>query len=491
MMASNWSLCGVCVNRQITKSSIVWCSDCEEGLCGNCKEHHSIAKETKSHETVSITEYEKLPTKGLQIDPVCKLHHEKYELFCKKHDCPCCKKCVKSHNDCRGLTDINEIIKHVKTSSAFCEIEQTLMEVTENIKRLSTNRKENLKTLKDQKKEIEAEINQMRTKINRHLDKLQDDFIKELMAVEQKESIKIKKNLNYSQKRRKKRSLKYKKTLLVLNRMRPNFKLFNHERYRKDIAVGENFIESEITASVQEFGEINVSSDPCDFTIQKRKDRQAQIMVALSTRNIDNLTVTLQKRIKTELSDVRGCAQLPGECKEISIVDLNNHKLKKSLAVNSFNHGVVYKDEHLIYCAREKGLQMISINDDSITNVTNSNLPYYAYVTTFGDKLFYTKFDNDSVTCCDYKGNTIWTFRDISVLSAPLGISVDNDGCVYVVGFDSNNVVVISPDVQRCRQFLSREDGLSGPQVLHYDQSTNQLIVANRANHAFLFDVKC
>jgi DNA-binding beta-propeller fold protein YncE len=62
----------------------------------------------------------------------------------------------------------------------------------------------------------------------------------------------------------------------------------------------------------------------------------------------------------------------------------------------------------------------------------------------------------------------------------------DNDGNVYVVGFSSNNVVVISPDGQRHRQLLSSKDGL---RVLDYDRSTNSLLVVNESSTAFLFDV--
>ncbi|CAC5390317.1 unnamed protein product [Mytilus coruscus] len=190
-MATNWNICSVCDNLQITKYSEVWCSECDEGLCGECKDHHAVSNASNSHETVSITEYRKLPTKVLEIAQTYKLHNEKFELFCRKHDSPCCKKCVESHNDCKSLTDINELIKNVKTSNAFYEFEQTLLEVVENIKRLNTNQKENLTSLENKKRKIEAEIKQTRTNINIHLDKLQDGLLKELMTVEEKEKSKI------------------------------------------------------------------------------------------------------------------------------------------------------------------------------------------------------------------------------------------------------------------------------------------------------------
>ena len=106
-----------------------------------------------------------------------------------------------------------------------------------------------------------------------------------------------------------------------------------------------------------------------------------------------------------------------------------------------------------------------------------------------GHKLYYTTNNTQTVTCCDLDGTTQWKFNDIRVLQTPVGISVDNNGNVYVVGFSSNSVVVISPDGQRHRQLLSSKDGLSFPRVLDYDSSTNRLLVVNDMSTAFLFDV--
>ncbi|XP_071137278.1 uncharacterized protein [Mytilus edulis] len=357
-MTDNQSICGVCENRQITKPSILWCFNCEEQLCEDCKEHHSISKGTKNHKTVSIDEYKKLPTEVTKNAMVSTKQNEKYEVFCRKYD------------------------------------------------------------------------------------------------------------------------------------------------------------------------------------FQRRKDEQAQISVPYPTKSIDNLTVTLHKRINTRLSMVRGCSLLPdgrmvfscyaqnklrvvrsdgfkdfeinnigcmfdvifignncaavtsGKSYRINIINTKNKQVKKTIEVNPQNDGVAYKNGHLIYCAEKKGLQVISLKNLSVTNIINKELPTRAYVAAFSDQLFYTNRENHSVTCCDYHGNILWMFCNTTVLSHPLGISVDNDGNVFVVGFGSSNVVVISSDGQRYRQILSHEDGLFRPQVLHYDQSNKKLLVANRANDAFLFRVK-
>ncbi|CAG2246609.1 unnamed protein product [Mytilus edulis] len=431
------------------------------------------------------------------------------------------------------------------------------MEVVENIKRLCTNWKYNLKSLENKNREIEVEIKENRTKINLHLDKLQDNLKKELMTVEQKESRKIEKMLTTSGKKEKEitdiqvnnASIKQKaselKTFLTIKDI------------AKEVAAEEKFIESlttsntfnhvdvsyqinktlqQITASVQKFEDICVSSDPCHFIIQKLKNRQG----SMPARTIDKLRyfVTLQKRFNTGLSDVQVCVLLPdgrmifscyeqdkiavfesngskdfeinnigytfdvvfigddsiavssGESDTIHIIDLKKQKLKKSIKVHTHNEGLVYIYKHLIYCAGEKGLQMVNLSDESITNVSKNKLPYGAYVTTFRNKLFFTNPDNNSVTCCDYHGNILWTFCDTSVLKCPLGISVDISGNVFVVGCYTHSVFVISSDGHYYSQILSREDGLKFPQVLHYDQSTNQILVVNTAIEAFVYGVK-
>ena len=553
-MASNLNICGACNQQQITVQSVVWCSECKEGLCEKCKEHHSVSQGTRHHATLSIDEYQKLTT------GVCKKHKGLYELFCRNHDCLCCKYCVKSHKDCKDLIEINEFVQNVKTSNAFYEIEQTLLEITGNIKRITANREENLTSLENQKREIEAEIKQTRSTINNYLDRIQDDLMNELMVMEQKESIEIRELLT-TLKLKEQEIGKYQALFANIKQYASDLQAFTSMKHiENDIAIAEQFIQSltksdttnqvniswqinkslqEITASVQKFGVINVIYDSCDFTIQKQKDRQAQIMVALPTRNINNLTLTLHKRIDTDLSNVRGCSILPdgrmvfssfsekkisvlksvgstdfeisnicgsfdvvfigNECiavtsssysNEINIINIKKNKLRKTIKVHSNNDGVAYNDGHLIYCAREKGLQMISLSDESITNVINHELSGLSYVTTFGDKLFYTDYNEDSVTCCDFHGKIMWKFSDISVLDTPYGISVDNDGNVFVVGYHTHNVVVISPDGKQHRQILSIDDGLKYPRTLHYDQSTNKFLVANEINDAFLYEAK-
>ena len=118
-------------------------------------------------------------------------------------------------------------------------------------------------------------------------------------------------------------------------------------------------------------------------------------------------------------------------------------------------------------------------------------MSYASYIATFKDNIYYTNKNNHTVTCYDLQGITKWEFRDTIVLVQPFGIYVDNFGNLFVTGYNSHNVVVISNDGQHNKEVLSSKDGMNFPQALYYDRSSNKLLVANYINtKAFIFNIK-
>jgi hypothetical protein len=79
-MSSSSSFCGICDIRHISKPSEVWCPQCEEGLCTECIEHHSLAKPCRNHTTIPIEEHRMLSPYVLEIKEHCDEHHEKFNL---------------------------------------------------------------------------------------------------------------------------------------------------------------------------------------------------------------------------------------------------------------------------------------------------------------------------------------------------------------------------------------------------------------------------
>jgi hypothetical protein len=47
-----------------------------------------------------------------------------------------------------------------------------------------------------------------------------------------------------------------------------------------------------------------------------------------------------------------------------------------------------------------------------------------------------------------------------------VGIALDKHRNVYVAGYETNNIVVLSPDGSNGRENVTKSDGLSGPSSL-------------------------
>ena len=64
------------------------------------------------------------------------------------------------------------------------EIESLIDKMIGNVGKIRQSRKTNSASIAEQKQMIESEIRVLRTKVNNHLDKLQEDLVKELTETE-------------------------------------------------------------------------------------------------------------------------------------------------------------------------------------------------------------------------------------------------------------------------------------------------------------------
>ena len=566
-MSSYPSFCGMCDNRHISKPSEVWCRECEEGLCTECTEYHSSVKLSRGHTTILISEYRKLPSYVLKIKEYCNEHHEKFNLYCKEHECPCCRICiVKNHSDCKNVAIMEEIIKNVKTSSMLNETEHLIKGVIEYIGKIRQNRGTNSSSVKEQKRIIENEIQELRTKINTHLDRLHENMMTELDEAEKHVTDETREIL-VSLDQKQKELTEYQTNIVNMKKYASDLQTFIAvKQLEKEVETQDTYIQSlinsdslnqtklsykidtglkNITTSIQKFAEVVVESKPCEMVFVRRKDKQAQMMVAeLSPpMSVENMQLNLKQKINTEGTNITGCSLLPdgrmvlscynpstvrfinkegiesfqigkdktgssiydtvyitddnavavssgwGSNRCITIIDIENKEGMTTISMDTNIYGMAVRGRTIYYCAWDKGLKMLNLSDRSVIDIISSDMTCVCYVATSGDKLYYTNCNTHTVTCCDLHGTTQWEFKDERVLQRPFGITVDNDGNVYIVCHRSNNVVVISPDGQRHRQLLSSKDGLSYPHALDYDKSTNMLLVVNPSSKAFLFNV--
>jgi hypothetical protein len=334
-MATSTVTCNVCSLRHITKSSAVWCSECDEGFCTECKEYHSLAKATRDHVTITIGEYQKLPPFIVGINLLCDEHCEKYQTYCKNHEHLCCRKCVITrHKNCKDIVPLEDVVDNVKNSSSVQEMEHLLDDLATNIKTIIASGQDNIDVLNKTKTGIEKEIKQTRLAINGYLDKLETELIAKLqeacdsakgqimelvatLAEKEKEILKCQDNLQNM-----KTHATDLQTFLGLNKIEHEItknerfvqSLIDHQKVSKTtLHCKINQTLQTLTTDVHCFGEVTTSITPCDITLVRRKDKQAQMMVAgVPARSISNICLKLKQQLITAGNLITGCSILTG-----------------------------------------------------------------------------------------------------------------------------------------------------------------------------------
>ncbi|CAC5410299.1 unnamed protein product [Mytilus coruscus] len=526
-MATATNSCGICDLRHVTKPSVDWCPECDEGFCSGCVEHHSLAKASRHHKTIPIAEYHKLPTDVMQIPQSCTKHDEKFLLYCKDHEIPC------------------------------CEIEETLAEVVDNIKEIQKLYRGNITSLSENRKQIETQIQEIRFQIDTHLNQIQKKLVDEIQEAEETERRKIS-QLVKTLKEKENNLTKYQNSIANIKHHASDLQTFmSIKQIQQDLANEEEFTQScldgdkvdirvitskidenveTIMKNVQKFGEIAVEIKPTKAALRERKKKQAQkIIQKKRTKSIDNITALLQQTIKTTSKIVGGCCILqdgrmaftclernvlilikangskdfeipvPGaydvangttdntvivsSCHSktgISIVDIRGRKIKKFIPDKSICYGLVERGGHVIFCTVSE-LKMLNLHTKTINTITTTNVSSLSCVDINGKNIYYISLAGHSVTCCDFQGAIKWTFKDENILKFPQGISVDDDDFLFVLLNDS--VVLISPCGKQHRTLLSSSDGLSAANGLHYDKTRNILLVAQSKEKAFLYKI--
>ncbi|KAH3803077.1 hypothetical protein DPMN_156777 [Dreissena polymorpha] len=116
-MSSKQYLCGPCLEEKAEIEGVVYCKECDEPLCGQCKQDHLKIKVSKHHTLCDIADVPPQEIKELLKSLLACPNHEKEEVvyLCKDHDMTCCNKCAMAdHRKCEEVKVLSDILNDIK-----------------------------------------------------------------------------------------------------------------------------------------------------------------------------------------------------------------------------------------------------------------------------------------------------------------------------------------------------------------------------------------
>jgi hypothetical protein len=174
------------------------------------------------------------------------------------------------------------------------EVEHLIKELIENIGKIRQNRESNSSSVKEQKRIIENEIQERRTKINTHLEKLQEDLMKELTEAEKQVSTETH-ELHLSLDEKQRILTEYQTNIVNLEKYASDLQTFIAiKQIEKEVETQDTCLQSlvnsdnlnqtkltckidtslkNIPTNIQRFGEVVVEAKPCEMVFVRSKDK--------------------------------------------------------------------------------------------------------------------------------------------------------------------------------------------------------------------------
>lgn len=177
--------CDLCKINQETKEAIVWCFECNEFLCTSCLRIHRVQGILKDHKPIKIEDYHKLKPTVTAIKCKCEQHGMKHDFYCVDHDIPICVKCVPEvHKMCSNIKSLTEVTDNIKESFLFKDLQERASDIQVIINNILDEMLRRQTKVSEETSQAISIIKATREAINQHLDRLEEEIIKEIRTQE-------------------------------------------------------------------------------------------------------------------------------------------------------------------------------------------------------------------------------------------------------------------------------------------------------------------
>ena len=459
-------ICEPCQIRNITKTSVSWCMECEEELCPECTDHHTALKATRNHHIVDLKLKKSYASLLKKSSLVCEQHKDcDVEYFCVDHDEICCRDCLaKTHKSCVNTMSLGSASKGAKQSQLFSDCQEQLTSISQTYKGILKYKEENVNGIKDDEQRIKENmkklkekliqrINQVEKELTNKLDilvqentKFQQDEISKVLEVTEEVELYLKEILFIVEHGSEKQAfLLSRKIDKYLHQADNELQTTTSQLNRITFSFDES---NDLLSSIKTFGDVTINKI-IDHSITHKtiKDQQAQFV---SDKTTTMSTFKLQNRIEGTGRIITGmvvtdddhlllCDYSSNDSKLVAVYNPSGKYMKTiNVSYPPWDIAIIPRTHRAVVTFDNKKIQFINLQtftqDDKLITIWNSSS--ICGIAATSDNILIG--DQEIIHCLDTEGTYL---RAISARSDTCYLSIGHTNQIYYSTWSSINGV--------------------------------------------------
>ncbi|XP_022333201.2 uncharacterized protein LOC111130422 [Crassostrea virginica] len=490
-------ICKPCEEDGEEEKANSWCLDCSEALCERCEKYHTKPKPCRHHVIVSLTDRSGTYKKSQMLES-CEIHDgRKLELFCKKHLQPCCSVCVaKEHNNCNSLCQIEDVDENIFGPEIVECLQREVGTFCSTMKQTIQEEKANMDAIDDTLNKLSKELSEFTQTIIHGIKCLEEKHLDEIAKLSKTSKSKLQTSVESFEQRL--LYLLYWKEILIesketsqtntvlsyskLKTILEGLQTLNYSKMR--ISVQSKFSDYAQKQKMQNFlvkitsneylndvkfnlYDIRITTAEVK-TLKELKIRPSIVYggdvlnegkLLLADNNLDKLIlcdidgVLQEKKLQGPPYGVCVCGEnevlvtLPTKQKVLRI-DSVSLDIKDTMSVPCNCYGITTSGNRSAIGARDLVLIFNDGLDDRKCIKLRTGLSHTDdVVLDIEGNVISSCYAEHKVTCRkgDQVGKVLFTYTH-KKLKSPCGLSVNRNGNIFVNGYNSNNIHILSKE---------------------------------------------
>ncbi|XP_060551104.1 E3 ubiquitin-protein ligase Midline-1-like [Ruditapes philippinarum] len=525
--------CTPCSKDNIREEADKYCPECQEYLCKTCIRYHSRLKASQQHKLLDKRDAKQ----GVVVSRIkCLFHPDReIEMYCLTHDMVYCLLCIATeHRSCDGVNTIEDVSKQCVTQAEIQSLLDGTQTVQDKVKSLTVKQKQNVTAIEKEKEAIEGKLDDTVTKLMEHIRTLKRETAKCLN--DKYSTLKEELVSAISVSGRTAEDLKQtKEQLHTIDSLDLEQQFVRMKLVKKTVQDANTFI-TEGEAEGTKFIDFTVNKELTDIITKANSIGEVTTgIVDEQELKQRQYTIKSTKEINVKLSNDKWVCCISDICilpdDTILLTDHYNNKVKRLDSNDSVENVYDFHARTTGICSVSNSEVAVKLNNNRIqlfsvgsplskgktidiknggqfgltmccgdlwssasncVNVysTSSYLLKSIVKDQNGKSIFKSNVQHMSVTsdtvivtdssdgavCLNKDGVVIRELRD-SRLKNTRGVCKDDDGTVFLCGYQSQNIVMFNRDGKCLGELIGKDSGLKLPVSMFFDGRRNRLIV--------------